>query len=163
MIKLIMMLSFASTLMLWTRHPLTMAVLLMVNTCILALLTGLMNLTYWYSFMLFMIMIGGMLVLIIYMTTVASNEMLESLMKSSPLILGMVIICLVSPDLLEMNSSTINFDVATPGMKYNFSLSKYISTEHLPITFMLINYLFITLIGIVKITSLKQGSLRQKL
>nr|AOY40261.1 NADH dehydrogenase subunit 6 [Bostrichoidea sp. KM-2015] len=144
-----------------TFHPLSMALLLMLNTLIIALMSGMMNISYWYAFMLFMIMVGGMLVMIIYMTTIASNEYIDLTFKYLiPLMILSMLMCL--PNILNLN-----FMINTPESylnpkPMNLSLNKFISANHLSLIMMLINYLFITLIAIVKITSLKYGSLRQK-
>lgn len=39
-----------------------------------AIITGLYNYNYWYSYIIFLIIVGGMLVLFIYITRIASNE-----------------------------------------------------------------------------------------
>nr|QNP09685.1 NADH dehydrogenase subunit 6 [Ochthebius sp. IBE<ESP> AV177] len=144
-------------------HPLSMGMILLLQTISVALITGLLHVNFWFSYILFLIMIGGMLVLFIYMTSMASNEKFK-FNKNLIFILSMLIIfsmmIFYNLDLFMMIIQMIN-------CKINFSLnwlslSKFYNTPSNMIMFMMIIYLFITLIAVVKITDFNSGPLRQK-
>jgi NADH-ubiquinone oxidoreductase chain 6 len=59
-----------------------MGLVLLIQTLIVALLTGVLASSFWFSYILFLVFLGGMLVLFIYVTRLASNEMFSISAKS---------------------------------------------------------------------------------
>nr|YP_003331377.1 NADH dehydrogenase subunit 6 [Apatides fortis]ACM45060.1 NADH dehydrogenase subunit 6 [Apatides fortis] len=160
--KIMLTLLMISTWFVIASHPLTLALIMIINTVAMAIYTGWLNMSYWYSFMLFMIMIGGMLVLIMYMTSIAANEPFDRPWKFL-MIMTMFMTLMIITDSLNLN---LNINTQDSFHSYssilNLSLNKYINPNHISIIILMINYLFVTLIAIVKITNIKYGSLRQK-
>nr|UOU84899.1 NADH dehydrogenase subunit 6 [Rhamphomyia geniculata] len=151
------------------NHPLAMGLMLLVQTFLICLITGLINKSFWFSYILFLIFIGGMLVLFIYVTSLASNEMFSlsmNLMIYSLMITFMIMSLLLIVDKLsivsilmnnEMNeiynmNSFMNENILNLNKLYNFPTNI--------LTLLLINYLLISLIAIVKITNIFYGPLR---
>nr|AND96136.1 NADH deshydrogenase subunit 6 [Onthophagus cuniculus] len=158
---MLMMMLLLSMLIMWIKHPLSMGIILLMQTINLSLYMGYLNLNYWYSYILFLIMIGGMLVLFIYMTSIASNEKFTPSIKLflfSMLIMFIYFnfMWLIDPFYLTLNN---NFNEYNDFI--NLSLNKYFNFPNNIIMYMLILYLLITLLAIVKITEFKKGSLRQ--
>nr|AMK38965.1 NADH dehydrogenase subunit 6 [Morellia lopesae] len=150
------------------KHPLAMGLTLLIQTIIVSMVSGLITKTFWFSYILFLVMLGGMLVLFIYVTSLASNEMFSfsiKLMLTSLSIFFMSIIILYFMDKnifmqymnLEMNSIS-NFNSYI--MENSLSLNKLYNYPTNLLTIMLMNYLLITLIAVVKITNLFKGPLR---
>nr|ALO70401.1 NADH deshydrogenase subunit 6 [Bolitobius castaneus] len=146
------------------NHPLSMGMILLLQTILIALMSGYLAMNFWYSYILFLIMIGGMLVLFIYMTSIASNEkfnfsnkMLISVISLIPLNCLFLYFDQYFINMMKLNLDSINFN-----FKFYFSLSKFINYPSLLILIMMILYLFITLIAVVKITNINSGPLRQK-
>nr|WNV22591.1 NADH dehydrogenase subunit 6 [Psylliodes attenuatus] len=148
------------------KHPLSCGLTLLIQTILTALMSGMMNLNFWYSYILFLIMVGGLLILFIYMTSVASNE---KFLLGSKVLLSILLGSLISFSAYyysyllyyyffnsqEMTMMPLNFN-------NNYSLMKYFNLPSLWIMIMMIIYLFITLIAVVKITNNTYGPLRQK-
>nr|AMN09013.1 NADH dehydrogenase subunit 6 [Cylindrotoma sp. ZK-2016] len=153
------------------KHPLSMGLTLLIQTFMLCLITGFYSKTFWFSYVLFLIFMGGMLVLFIYVTTLASNEMFSlslnlmiwtiAMIFSSSFIIMLLDLTMIQTMLMNMemmlNESTINY---LPENSLN--LNKLYNFPTNMITLMMINYLFLTLIIIVKITNNFYGPLRQK-
>nr|UFA49320.1 NADH dehydrogenase subunit 6 [Drosophila melanogaster]UFA49346.1 NADH dehydrogenase subunit 6 [Drosophila melanogaster] len=150
-------------------HPLALGLTLLIQTIFVCLLTGLMTKSFWYSYILFLIFLGGMLVLFIYVTSLASNEMFNLSMKltlfSSLILIFMLILSFImdktSSSLFLMNNdmqSIINMN--SYFMENSLSLNKLYNFPTNFITILLMNYLLITLIVIVKITKLFKGPIR---
>nr|AND96436.1 NADH deshydrogenase subunit 6 [Onthophagus sp. BMNH679869] len=161
MMIMITMMILLSMLIIWMKHPLSLGIILLIQTINLSLYMGYFNLNYWYSYILFLIMIGGMLILFIYMTSVASNEKFTPSIKmlfltSSIIMMYFIMIITTDPFYLMMNS---NFK-ENENEIINLSLNKYFNIPNSIIMYMLIIYLLITLLVIVKITNFKKGSLR---
>nr|AML25834.1 NADH dehydrogenase subunit 6 [Staphylinidae sp. BMNH 1274170] len=151
-----------SIMFLFLNHPMSMGVTLLLQTITIAMITGFMNVNFWYSYILFLIMIGGLLILFIYMTSIASNEMFNYNMKTMTMTSGvfMSLLLLFNLDHFFMNYS-FNYENST---KTNliFNLSKFFNYPSFYLILFIIIYLFITLVAVVKITKIEYGPLRQK-
>nr|ADP22238.1 NADH dehydrogenase subunit 6 [Anastrepha obliqua]ADP22240.1 NADH dehydrogenase subunit 6 [Anastrepha obliqua]ADP22244.1 NADH dehydrogenase subunit 6 [Anastrepha obliqua]ADP22252.1 NADH dehydrogenase subunit 6 [Anastrepha obliqua]ADP22266.1 NADH dehydrogenase subunit 6 [Anastrepha obliqua] len=151
------------------NHPLAMGLMLLIQTLQICLLTGLMAKSFWFSYVLFLIFLGGVLVLFIYVTSLASNEMFTLSMKTAYSFL-LIFILLMSTswfmDKLYISSfiqnnemqTLINLNMFTEENSLN--LHKLYNYPTNLITILLMNYLLITLIAVVKITKLFYGPLR---
>nr|YP_011015298.1 NADH dehydrogenase subunit 6 [Melanotus fiumii]UBS91020.1 NADH dehydrogenase subunit 6 [Melanotus fiumii] len=152
---------------LFISHPLSMGFTLLIQAILIAMITGMMSHNFWFSYILFMIMIGGMLVLFIYMTSVASNEKFLFSMKLSIMFLIMMVIIIgmmmTDPFSSYLETTNIDSQPLTASTKFELSLSKYINLPSNWIMVSMIIYLLITLIAVVKITNIMYGPLRQKL
>nr|QYC35491.1 NADH dehydrogenase subunit 6 [Cyphonocerus sanguineus klapperichi] len=163
MYYMLMTLWMMTMIFLFTSHPLSMGLILLIQTLMISLITGLMSINYWFSYILFIIMIGGMLVLFIYMTSIASNEKFShnnKILIIMILLMLMITFMLMSDQFINymssVNSTSIN------NSSFENSLNKYLSYPFMMISLSIITYLLITLIAVVKITNIKYGPLRQK-
>nr|AYU71340.1 NADH dehydrogenase subunit 6 [Agrilinae sp. 2 ACP-2013] len=153
-----------------TNHPLSMGFSLLIQTMLISLMTGSMNFNYWYSFILFLIMVGGMLILFIYMTSVASNEKFKLLnmtptmliMMASIMILGAMTLMKLKFSIQSEKMNLLTYKETDP-LNWKMSLIKFLNFPQNIKLIMLMLYLFLTLIAIVKITKTKMGPLRVKL
>ncbi|KAI8032980.1 NADH dehydrogenase subunit 6 (mitochondrion) [Drosophila gunungcola] len=150
-------------------HPLALGLTLLIQTIFVCLISGLMTKSFWYSYILFLIFLGGMLVLFIYVTSLASNEMFNLSIKltlfSSMILFMLLIMSFIidksSISLFLMNSemdSLINMNSYM--LENSLSLNKLYNFPTNFITILLMNYLLITLIVVVKITKLFKGPIR---
>nr|AYR05160.1 NADH dehydrogenase subunit 6 [Coleoptera sp. ACP-2013] len=167
MLNLMICLSFMiSIIFMFLNHPLSLGLILLLQTILIALISGLMHLNFWYSYILFLIMIGGMLILFMYMTSIASNEKFKFSNKiffMTLIILSMsMLIIFLDKFFINLNPQTYDsMQVSTPTI-FNLSLFKFFNIPSSNIFYMIILYLLITLIMVVKITNIKSGPLRQK-
>nr|APX39704.1 NADH dehydrogenase subunit 6 [Cryptocephalus androgyne] len=155
-----------TTLCCFMNHPLSLGMILLFQTLVVALLTGLMSLNFWSSYIIFLIVIGGMLILFIYMTSIASNEKfkfsiklliyLASSFTSLSLITYFSDMFLMSYKLKMIETFPMKEYINT-----QFFLNKYINFPHNMIYLMMVIYLLITLIAIVKISVTIKGTLRK--
>nr|AMH85536.1 NADH dehydrogenase subunit 6 [Chloroprocta idioidea] len=150
------------------KHPLAMGLTLLIQTTLVCLTSGLMTKSFWFSYILFLVFLGGMLVLFIYVTSLASNEMFTfsiKLLFISLTILFTMIIALFFMDkniLLQYQNLEIKsiYDMNSYLMENSLSLNKLYNYPTNLLTILLMNYLLITLIAVVKITKLFKGPLR---
>nr|YP_010946931.1 NADH dehydrogenase subunit 6 [Symploce maxima]WGO57688.1 NADH dehydrogenase subunit 6 [Symploce maxima] len=144
-------------------HPLAMGLILLIQTVFISLISGMLSQSFWFSYVLFLIFLGGMLILFIYVTSLASNEMFFLSMKISlssmfVLLISTIMLSLLIMPLLQ-NQETILF-MSTNNYLIN-SLTKLYNQPTGLITILLASYLFLTLIAVVKITNIFSGPLRQ--
>nr|QNE85738.1 NADH dehydrogenase subunit 6 [Tomosvaryella palliditarsis] len=158
-----------SMLFMQMNHPLAMGLTLLIQTLMICLLTGMMTKSFWFSYILFLIFLGGMLVLFIYVTSLASNEMFSLSIKSTITLITMFIMFIILFGLINKNMLNYNFynnEMNMLNLKISFmndssiELNKLYNFPTNIITIMLINYLLITLIVVVKITKMFYGPLR---
>nr|QVL28811.1 NADH dehydrogenase subunit 6 [Parhelophilus kurentzovi] len=151
------------------NHPLSMGLMLLIQTILVSCITGLMTKSFWFSYILFLIFVGGMLVLFIYMTALASNEMFSMSMKTTissiiGLFFFMVMIYFIDKMMLSFNSMNNEMNPITMMNSYmsenSLNLIKLYNYPNNMITILLINYLLITMIASVKITKLFYGPVR---
>nr|WGL40289.1 NADH dehydrogenase subunit 6 [Parasarpa zayla] len=159
-----------SILLYFINHPFAMGLLILIQTFIICLLSGMLINTYWFSYILFLIFLGGLLVLFIYVSSVASNELFK--IKPQIKISFIYILFIMFFSILFKNNLTwmnfsfndemINFfnSILFFNNEYNFNLSKLYNKQNYFLMMMMIIYLFITLIAIVKITNIFFGPLR---
>nr|UYB77585.1 NADH dehydrogenase subunit 6 [Philonthus lomatus] len=155
---------FLSTMFIFLSHPLSMGMTLLSQTILIALITGMMNINFWFSYILFLIMVGGMLVLFIYMTSIASNEKFMFSNYLSILFIIMLMSSVMIYLLFDNNLlSLMNFSSSmNNSYMFTLNLSKFFNYPSNIILFLMIIYLFFTLIAVVKITNINFGPLRQK-
>nr|YP_009437869.1 NADH dehydrogenase subunit 6 [Gastrolina thoracica]ATG33629.1 NADH dehydrogenase subunit 6 [Gastrolina thoracica] len=165
MLMYLPLMMMCSMLFMFMSHPLTCGMMLLMQTILICLMTGFMSLNFWFSYILFLIMIGGMLILFMYMTSIASNEkfkfnliMLITLMM---LLMIMLIFMLLDNNLINMKTQIIDLKL-NMNLNNNMSMIKYFNFPNSMILFLMIIYLLFTLIAIVKITKISNGPLRQK-
>nr|YP_010988671.1 NADH dehydrogenase subunit 6 [Allanaspides hickmani]WOR80976.1 NADH dehydrogenase subunit 6 [Allanaspides hickmani]WOR80989.1 NADH dehydrogenase subunit 6 [Allanaspides hickmani] len=154
-----------------THHPLAMGLTLLVQTCFICITSGVINLSFWFSYILFLIFLGGMLVLFIYVTSLASNETFKfSTMLASFfvwLFIGFFLFEMFFSDYLISYFNTLSLSSFYTQMSPELPMQNIISLIYLPslllYTIFMMLYLLLTLIVIVKITNNSQGPLRLSL
>nr|QNG56181.1 NADH dehydrogenase subunit 6 [Cucujus sp. MJ-2020] len=148
---------------LFMNHPLSFGLILLSQTILISLISGMISSNFWYSYILFLIMVGGMLVLFIYMTSIASNEKFKFSSKLFILTsMTPLTYFLLLTDTFMINSVNYNEPSNSSLLNFSFSMNKYMNWPMNMLYSMIIIYLFITLIAVVKITNINYGPLRQK-
>nr|YP_010951012.1 NADH dehydrogenase subunit 6 [Thienemanniella xena]WML69353.1 NADH dehydrogenase subunit 6 [Thienemanniella xena] len=161
-----------SLLFILMKHPLSMGIILLMQTMLICLMSSMSSKNFWFSYVLFLIFLGGMLILFIYVISLASNEMfsfsLNLFMKmfllfiiylflmffmdkyffQQPLIMTMETLKLENFNYLNIENSLLFNKL------YNFPTNM--------ITILLMIYLFLCLIAVCKIINIYEGPLRPK-
>nr|YP_008758091.1 NADH dehydrogenase subunit 6 [Jellisonia amadoi]AGW80405.1 NADH dehydrogenase subunit 6 [Jellisonia amadoi] len=149
-------------------HPLSLGFMLMIQTLWISILLGIISKTFWFSYILFITFLGGMLILFIYMTSLSSNEYFKFSIMTMLYSLTLLIIMLLM--ISKMNLFHLNFFNNSDSMLFSFTMFSNINILNMNklynypnnlITIMLIIYLLITLIIIVKMIDLSYGPMRK--
>nr|UAM91044.1 NADH dehydrogenase subunit 6 [Illiberis pruni] len=165
-----MMMILFSIFMYFLIHPLSMGLFILIQTILTCIISGMMLKTYWFSYILFITFLGGLLVLFIYVSSIASNEMFYPSYKMMFMYL-LYIINFFFFSIFFFNLKWMNLYFISEMESYeNFyilfnnenkmNLSKLYNSQTFFLMFMLIIYLFITLISVIKITNIFYGPLR---
>lgn len=154
-----------SILFVFIKHPISLGRILLAQTITTCLTIGLININYWYSYILFIIIIGGLLILFIYITRIASNEKFKIsniLLIFTFFIVRTLTITFFFIDFFFLNYP--NFSISINNINYSFIplfSNKYINFPLNFIFIFTIFYLLICLIARVKICSIYKGPIRQ--
>nr|YP_009024422.1 NADH dehydrogenase subunit 6 [Massicus raddei]AGO02004.1 NADH dehydrogenase subunit 6 [Massicus raddei] len=155
-----------SSMFIFLNHPLSLGLILLLQTINVSLMSGMMNFNYWFSYIIFLVMIGGMLVLFIYMTSVASNEKFKFSSKLFAMFLMFAILgaVLTFSDYFIFSYNLHSYEMMPQDSLTSNELSmiKYMNWPSSSIMYMVISYLLLALIAVVKITNVEYGPLRQK-
>nr|WCQ71423.1 NADH dehydrogenase subunit 6 [Hodotermopsis sjostedti] len=158
LMKMSMILSVLFTQM---KHPLAMGSMLMLQTMMVCMISGSLHQSFWFSYILFLIFVGGMLVLFIYVTSLASNEMFSLSTKMIMITLMiMTLLMTTKSTIMPGNKETIKHEFMMTN-ETNLLLEKLYNQPTGSMTILLASYLLLTLIVIVKITNISKGPLRQ--
>nr|QWT29592.1 NADH dehydrogenase subunit 6 [Abraxas latifasciata] len=163
-----------SLIMIIMNHPLSIGLMILLQTLLMCLISGMLIKTYWFSYILFLTFLGGLLVLFIYVSSIASNEMFKLnfnmkmyfLMIFNFFIIVQIYLYFFNENLNWLNmSNNINDNDNLMFMTFfnnenKISLNKLYNNHFYMLMFMLVIYLFISLIAIVKITNIFYGPLR---
>nr|URX52673.1 NADH dehydrogenase subunit 6 [Glyptotermes nr. iridipennis] len=160
--KSLMMMSMTSSMMFTQmKHPLAMGLMLLMQTMIVCLISGSMHKSFWFQYILFMVFVGGMLVLFIYVTSLASNEMFSLSTKMT----ATAMLMLPSMMMIENQTKLISKETTNHEMmmveEITTMTSKLYNQPNGTMTILMALYLFLTLIVVVKITNISKGPLRQ--
>nr|YP_010472681.1 NADH dehydrogenase subunit 6 [Carea varipes]UVH65805.1 NADH dehydrogenase subunit 6 [Carea varipes] len=169
-----LMMMFLSIIMLFLNNPLSMGLMILFQTLLTCILSGMLIKTYWFSYILFLTFLGGLLVLFIYVSSIASNELFKPsfYMKIS---FFLFILFLILMEMLFMkNLSYMNLSFNSDMDKFNYlymfinnenkiNLNKLYNNQTFMMMMMMVIYLFITLVAVVKITNIFYGPLRSNI
>nr|ALL97413.1 NADH dehydrogenase subunit 6 [Asiemphytus rufocephalus] len=168
MIKFLLIILFMNSILFYsTKTPLSMGLMLLIQTLNITLISGIMSLNFWYMYILFLIMLGGMLILFIYVSSLSSNQ--KFIFDKNFLLINLILMMMIFLMIILMkNLNYFNLDMIklmNVEIEENFmlkmSLNKLYNKPTNQIMIMLINYLLITLFIIVKITNINMGALRK--
>nr|YP_010535230.1 NADH dehydrogenase subunit 6 [Megacopta bituminata]UYA97652.1 NADH dehydrogenase subunit 6 [Megacopta bituminata] len=141
--------------MMFMKHPLSMGFLLIMQTLIVAMITGMIMKSFLLSYIIMIIMLSGALVLFIYMASVASNEKFQTSMK---MFMMFMLTWMISYLLTNKVSLIMNYSNLIE-MK---SLSKLFNNLSMYMTIMMMLYLLFTMVTVSSIASNNEGPLRMK-
>nr|YP_010117220.1 NADH dehydrogenase subunit 6 [Ypthima baldus]QPM99444.1 NADH dehydrogenase subunit 6 [Ypthima baldus] len=165
-----LMVIFLSIFMFFLNHPISMGLTILIQTLLIWLLLGLFINSYWFPYILILVFLGGLLVLFIYISSIASNELMN-FSYNKFILFFIIIIIMMMMTFFKNNLNWMNFffneDMNNFYNKFLFSynenninLFKLYNKQTYLLMIMMIIYLFITLIAIVKISNIFFGPLR---
>nr|YP_010547189.1 NADH dehydrogenase subunit 6 [Abia niui]UYK52089.1 NADH dehydrogenase subunit 6 [Abia niui] len=153
-----------SLMLLFYKTPLPMGLTLLLQTILISMNSGISSFTFFFSYILFMILLGGMLVLFIYISSLTPNMKFKFNKKIFYIFLIMSLV-------ITLIMMYFNFNLYFNMMNYNLlmnqnyllklSLKKMFDYPNNMVMLLMINYLLITLFIVVKIININKGPLRK--
>nr|YP_009255681.1 NADH dehydrogenase subunit 6 [Stygobromus indentatus]AND97089.1 NADH dehydrogenase subunit 6 [Stygobromus indentatus] len=146
-------------------HPMSITILIIFQAMIIAVNLYTCTQTSWFTYILLMAFLSGMMIIFAYISSIVPNETMtkmSTLMLSSLVMMLIILLLLVimSPDPLFFFS--LFLDPSHFPNSTSISVFKIFNTKTNSMAMMLITYLLIVLIMSVKLTSISHGPLRTK-
>nr|AJR19263.1 NADH dehydrogenase subunit 6 [Thremma gallicum] len=153
--------------MLNLSHPLIITMFMVIQTFIMTLIIGLMSYSFWMPYIMFLVFIGGLLILFIYISSLTPNK----IYKMTPftliffaffLIFIITIINKISGKFMNLEMINLNNLWFFFNTENNLFLTNFYNNNEMYLIIILMNYLLLALIISIKIINLKKGPLRFK-
>nr|AXI98866.1 NADH dehydrogenase subunit 6 [Pseudoniphargus salinus] len=151
-----------SVVFLLTISPLFMSLLIILQTITLAIIINMITMTSWFSFMLVMIYLSGMMIIFIYVSSMASNELFfpNNYLLAPLFIIFTIVMALTSNYMLDTPSDYMNELNLILTKITIFKTMKMYSKTLFIMTILLILYLLLAMIMVSKNSSFSYGPLR---
>nr|YP_009654755.1 NADH dehydrogenase subunit 6 [Caystrus obscurus]QCI09310.1 NADH dehydrogenase subunit 6 [Caystrus obscurus] len=152
---LLTMMIIISISLLTLNHPLSMGLILILQTIIISIIMGYMLKSFLFSYIIIIIMLSGALVLFIYMASVASNEKFN---WSNKMIVMLLItsMCMI----IIMYKYNNNWLINNSKVSDSINLIKLFNLMSAKVTLLMIIYLLLTMIVVSNIAKTNKGPLR---
>nr|AIW64800.1 NADH dehydrogenase subunit 6 [Mekongiella wardi] len=152
-----------------SNHPMSMMFIIIIQTLLICLMMGNLMESFWLSYILLLTFLGGMLVLFIYISSIASNELFNfnSTNMFTNITTAMITFMIIySNEYLMMtdifkNKDTNMMKLSIDILEMSPALTKLYNYPSFLITLMMMMYLFLALLVVVKITNINQGPIRK--
>nr|YP_010582958.1 NADH dehydrogenase subunit 6 [Typhlocyba choui]UGN61404.1 NADH dehydrogenase subunit 6 [Typhlocyba choui] len=153
LIKLMIMWSSISMVM---YNPMALGMILLVQTITVILFMNKILYSSWFTLITFMMMIGGLLIMFMYMTSIASNEKFSLKINLSIMIL---IVLIIFDEMMISNQIDETQEILKTN-NFNLSLTKMFNNKSMLITMLLVLYLLLTMISVTSMVKHHKGPLR---
>nr|AFI23458.1 NADH dehydrogenase subunit 6 [Ceratocombus sp. HL-2012] len=143
------------------KHPISMGMLLLMQTLYISMVSGMMINSFWFSYLFFLMILGGLLVLFIYMASVASNEMIKF---SNKMYLTIAMMAIMSPLMFYLDKflmMKINMEKLHILINNNQMLSMNKMMNNMIMIMIMIMFLLMTMIAIIYLIKIFKGPLRK--
>nr|QYF09662.1 NADH dehydrogenase subunit 6 [Ptilocnemus lemur] len=161
-----MMLSIMmSTLFMFMKHPMSSGMILLMQTMMVSLMTGIMVNNFWFSYILILSMMSGMLVLFIYMSSIASNEKFKTptmMHAISFMLMSMLLMVIFLVEQVKTSKITNMKEMLSLNNEMILTLVKFFNTYNMMMTILLVSFLLYTMMVINFIVNIYEGPLRNK-
>lgn len=151
-----------SSLFVILNTPLIISALIIAQAILISFSTYNISLTSWFSFILFLVFVRAIIIIFVYVSSLASNDFFNSYTLTMAHNITIIILFFIAlyttstPICLEIFSKIILADTnLTPTATY-----KIYTSYTLNISIILITYLLVSLIAVAKISSVLKGPLR---
>nr|YP_011014859.1 NADH dehydrogenase subunit 6 [Gergithus yunnanensis]WQB38540.1 NADH dehydrogenase subunit 6 [Gergithus yunnanensis] len=143
------------------KHPLSLGSMLIMQTTLMSIKMSKMNNSSWFSYILFITIIGGMMIMFMYMASIASNEKFSTKMNKKMLILMAMIIILPEFDMSTLEKKN-EMKMIFMEMEEIKSTSKFFNKNKMALTIAIMLILLLTMISVTNVANTFEGPLKKK-
>nr|YP_002836177.1 NADH dehydrogenase subunit 6 [Geisha distinctissima]ACI28661.1 NADH dehydrogenase subunit 6 [Geisha distinctissima] len=146
-----------------TKHPMSMGSTLMAQTILIAMIMTKFSNSSWYSYILFITTVGGLMIMFMYMSSVASNEKFKPMkMKTMMILMMMILTMMMMKDNVMTSNQTMEMKKVLMNQAEELkSTSKFFNLNKMNTTIIMMTMLLITMISVTNISSSFEGPLKK--
>nr|AZZ89060.1 NADH dehydrogenase subunit 6 [Plectoderini sp. SX-2018] len=146
------------------KHPLSLGFFLMMQTIFMCMHSSMLMSSSWYGYIMFITMIGGLMIMFMYMSSIASNEKFYMINNKINLIILMTILILMftnKDSTLEETTKMMENKILIINNEEMKSTSKFMMKYKSNLTIITMVTLLITMISVTNISSTFEGPLKK--
>nr|YP_010381615.1 NADH dehydrogenase subunit 6 [Symplanella nigricans]UDL71990.1 NADH dehydrogenase subunit 6 [Symplanella nigricans] len=151
------------------KHPISLGFLLILQTTLISMNMYINLKSTWYSYILFITIIGGMMVMFMYMTSISSNEKFEMMNSNMLIMISILIIVIMCTICMMKKMNMLNeMSMKLEEKKMIFQVFQETKSTHKlfkfnknMITIFLMMILLLTMISVTNISSSFEGPLKK--
>nr|YP_010478374.1 NADH dehydrogenase subunit 6 [Nesophrosyne sp. 15 GMB-2012]UVI59818.1 NADH dehydrogenase subunit 6 [Nesophrosyne sp. 15 GMB-2012] len=147
-----------STYSLTLKTPMSMGIMLLILTAISTILLAQTLTTAWVPMIMFLMFVGGLLILFMYMSSIASNEKFTTNIS----LMMIPIIVIMTPMESMLVEGFMNENLLSTMLVDTISMIKIYNKKTFIITIFMFMYLLMAMIVVTKIIKIFKGPLRSK-
>nr|WRY72510.1 NADH dehydrogenase subunit 6 [Zyginella mandali] len=145
-----------SSTIIFFKNPMSMGMVLLAQTMMMILVINKMMITSWFAMITFLMLVGGLLILFTYMSSIASNEKFKIKIN---LMMIFIIMMLLTDEMMISNQTNDKLQILHTN-NIDLSLTKVYNNKSMLITILLVLYLLLTMIVVTKLVKHFKGPLR---
>nr|YP_010192466.1 NADH dehydrogenase subunit 6 [Dipterophagus daci]QZO77422.1 NADH dehydrogenase subunit 6 [Dipterophagus daci] len=143
----------------YSNHLVMMSMILMTQLLIISIFMGLNSMTFWFSYIIFMVIIGSVMIMFIYMTSLISNKKFNknywffiSLLMIIPMNINLMIYNNNNKEMMKLNINYLTNEI------YKNLNKLFMENKNLLMLFLSL-YLLIMMLIVNKMINIKKGPL----
>nr|YP_010926790.1 NADH dehydrogenase subunit 6 [Rhopalosiphum maidis]WKF54297.1 NADH dehydrogenase subunit 6 [Rhopalosiphum maidis] len=143
------------------KSPISSNLIILIQTMTLTLMINMITKTAWISFMVFILYIGGLMIIFLYISSIAFNEL--NINKNYKIMIYKLMISLILIFYMKLYFNIENFNYENKFMfEDNFNLLNMFMMPNNLMIYLIILILFFMLILIIWMLKINKGPIRQK-
>nr|YP_010286770.1 NADH dehydrogenase subunit 6 [Halticus minutus]UKT60751.1 NADH dehydrogenase subunit 6 [Halticus minutus] len=149
-----------------SNHPMSMGLMILIQTTIISLMSSIIMKSSWLSFMLMITMISGLMVLFMYMSSSTPNKKFlitsKSILTTMYIILLMILLFLYLENKMIINDNYFMMEMMDFKTLSTQSLMKIYTSKNSILTIIIVSYLFFTMIISTLLVNIEEGPMQMK-
>nr|YP_009500750.1 NADH dehydrogenase subunit 6 [Paracarsidara gigantea]AWU49009.1 NADH dehydrogenase subunit 6 [Paracarsidara gigantea] len=159
MLKMLLVtLTMMSTIMTYVKHPFTFSFLLLMQTMMISTTTRLLCNSSWISLTLFLIMVGGLMIIFMYSTSICSNQRFNK----TPLNFTIIYCLLWMPIMMSQNNFFMKYESLTINNLQYKEFFKMFTPININNSIFMFLYLMLALMVMINLLNFNMGPMRKK-
>nr|YP_010990562.1 NADH dehydrogenase subunit 6 [Aplos simplex]WOW98876.1 NADH dehydrogenase subunit 6 [Aplos simplex] len=156
------MMMFTSTTIPMMKHPMSMGTILILQTIMMSIYMSKKSMNSWFSYILFITIIGGMMIMFMYMSSIASNEMFKPKSKKiMMMITTFTLIMMMNTEMMTELNKLIEQKMNMMEKEEIKASSKFFNSKKMNMTIIMMMILMLTMVSITNISSTFEGPLKK--
>nr|QZR92100.1 NADH dehydrogenase subunit 6 [Uroleucon erigeronensis] len=162
MLKIILLINLIMAIILtMMKSPISSNLIILIQTMTLTLMINLINKTAWISFMIFILYIGGLMIIFLYISSIAFNELNINKNYKNMIFKILFLSLMLLMFKLSMNIENMNYENKFI-FEDNFYLLNMFNMPNNMMIYLIMFILFFMLILIIWMLKINKGPIRQK-